>query len=105
MSHEDLPTTMSRASKSQSPEYEQITSLKRKRETDHWEEPDPKQKRKSSKRLNNPEDGTRGSINASIAYMGSSLLADHLAQKTRRFESNLSPIELEDRYISGERSC
>jgi protein CMS1 len=40
-------------------------------------------------------------INKSFAHMDSQLLADYVAQRTRKFESDLSSVELEDRYISG----
>jgi protein CMS1 len=39
-------------------------------------------------------------VNRGIALMDSQLLADHLAQKTSRFGSDLSPVELADLYIS-----
>jgi len=41
-------------------------------------------------------------INKSFAHMDSQLLADYVAQRTRKFESDLSSVELEDRYISGK---
>ena len=40
-------------------------------------------------------------VNRSFAYMDSQLLADYVAQRTKKFESDLSSVELEDRYISG----
>ena len=40
-------------------------------------------------------------INKSFAHMDSQLLADYVAQRTRKFESDLSSVELEDKYISG----
>lgn len=43
-------------------------------------------------------------INKSFAHMDSQLLADYVAQRTRKFESDLSSVELEDRYISGSYS-
>jgi len=41
------------------------------------------------------------SINTSFEHMNSQLLADYVAQRTRRYEGDLSSVELEDRYISG----
>jgi protein CMS1 len=41
-------------------------------------------------------------INKSFAHMNSQLLADYIAQRTRKFESDLSSIELEDRYITSK---
>ena len=42
-------------------------------------------------------------INKAFAEMDSQLLADYVDQRTRQFESDLSPVELEDRHIS--RRC
>jgi protein CMS1 len=39
-------------------------------------------------------------VNKAIALMDSQLMADHLAQKTSRFGSDLSSVELSDLYIS-----
>ncbi|KAL2149892.1 hypothetical protein VTH82DRAFT_7568 [Thermothelomyces myriococcoides] len=39
-------------------------------------------------------------LNRAFERMDGQLLADHLAQKTRRFGTDLSPIELSDLYIS-----
>lgn len=39
------------------------------------------------------------SLNLSISKMDSQLLSDYTAQKTRKFESDLSAIELADKYI------
>ena len=40
-------------------------------------------------------------LNYAFSKMNSQLLADYVAQKTRRFESELSNVELEDKYIPG----
>lgn len=40
-------------------------------------------------------------VNGAIAKMDSQLLADHLAQRTSRFGTDLSPVELSDLSISG----
>lgn len=40
-------------------------------------------------------------LNRSIGRMDSRLLADYMAQRTRRFEPDLSMVELEDRYVPG----
>ncbi|RQM06664.1 hypothetical protein DH86_00001294, partial [Scytalidium sp. 3C] len=39
------------------------------------------------------------SINEAIADMDNQLLADYVAQQTRRFEDQLSSVELEDKYL------
>lgn len=45
---------------------------------------------------------TDAGVNRGIALMDNQLLADHLAQKTSRLGTDLSPIELSDLYISRE---
>jgi protein CMS1 len=39
-------------------------------------------------------------VNKAIGLMDSQLMADHIAQKTSRFGTDLSPVELSDLYIS-----
>ncbi|RYP19000.1 hypothetical protein DL765_003583 [Monosporascus sp. GIB2] len=39
-------------------------------------------------------------VNRAIALMDSQLMSDHIAQKTSRFGTDLSPVELSDLYIS-----
>lgn len=41
-------------------------------------------------------------LNKAFERMDGQLLADHLAQKTSRFGTDLSSVELSDLYISGE---
>lgn len=43
---------------------------------------------------------TDAGVNRAVALMDSQLMADHIAQKTSRFGTDLSPIELSDLYIS-----
>lgn len=45
---------------------------------------------------------TQAGLNKAFERMDGQLLADHLAQKTRRFGTDLSSIELSDLDISGE---
>jgi len=40
-------------------------------------------------------------VNEDMAMMDPKLLADYVAQRLRRFQKDLSSVELEDRYISG----
>jgi protein CMS1 len=68
----------------------------------------------SNKRASNPEKraDTRasadprfraaGQVNEDVGLMNSQLLADLVAQSIRRFEPDLSLVELEDRYIPGK---
>ncbi|EPE24304.1 hypothetical protein GLAREA_08155 [Glarea lozoyensis ATCC 20868] len=62
---------------------------------------------KSKKRKADEEDeiDLELGINTSFAHMNSQLLADHIAQKTRKYESDLSSIELEDKYIPESYIC
>lgn len=43
-------------------------------------------------------------LNRAFERMDGQLIADHVAQKTSRFGTDLSPVELSDLYISGEQS-
>lgn len=45
--------------------------------------------------------GLENGINHVISDMDSELLADYVAQRTRKFETQLSHVELEDKYIPG----
>lgn len=40
-------------------------------------------------------------VNPAIARMDGALLADHIARQTKRFEKDISVVELEDRRIPG----
>jgi protein CMS1 len=40
-------------------------------------------------------------INKAFSHMDNQLLADYIAQRTRKYESDLSSIELEDKHIPG----
>lgn len=83
------------------------TSNKRKRDTEG---------KKSAKRrkLKKPKDvddealDVELGVNHAIAHMDSRLMADHMAQRTRRFQPDLSLVEVEERYIPGmkrDRFC
>lgn len=68
------------------------------------------QKAKKRKRSKKPKDvddaalDTEIGVNRAIAQMDSRLLADHIAQRTRRFRPELSTMEIEDSYIPGAYS-
>ncbi|ORY60505.1 U3-containing 90S pre-ribosomal complex subunit-domain containing protein [Pseudomassariella vexata] len=59
-----------------------------------------RKKRKSAYEQDESLLDTELGVNKGYAFMDPQLLADHLAQKTTRFGSDLSPIELADLYIS-----
>ncbi|KAK0628699.1 U3-containing 90S pre-ribosomal complex subunit-domain containing protein [Bombardia bombarda] len=59
-------------------------------------------KKKRSKKLREDESDldTEKGLNMAFARMDGQLLADHIAQKTTRFATDLSSIELSDLYVS-----
>jgi protein CMS1 len=77
-----------------------VQSKKRKLEDDV----NAKKKRKKQKKQREDEGDLDVEIGVNRAFerMDGQLLADHIAQKTTRFGTDLSPIELADLYISGE---
>lgn len=80
-------------------------SKKRKRGTKVQVAPkDGVKKAKSKKAKREEEDGLdlEAGINTAFATMDNQLVSDYIAQKTRKFESDLSSIELEDKYIPGQ---
>lgn len=40
-------------------------------------------------------------VNHAIAHMDSRLMTDHIAQRVRRFQPELSLVEVEERYLPG----
>lgn len=89
---------------SSSPEPDTASSSK-KRKCSPEESPTQKSAKKvKSKKAKIVEDGnldTEAGINNAFSSMDNQLLADYIAQQTRKFESDLSSIELEDKYIPG----
>lgn len=75
----------------------QIVSKKRKLEDDG---PAKKKKQKKKQREDEADLDVEAGLNRSFARMDGQLLADHIAQKTTRFGTDLSPVELSDLYIS-----
>lgn len=60
-----------------------------------------KPKTKKAKEAQDDELDIEAGINNAFSHMDNQLLADYIAQRTRKYESDLSSIELEDRYIPG----
>ncbi len=60
-----------------------------------------KKKRKSKYQAEDESLDTELGVNTLFARLDSQLLADYLAQKTSRFGTDLSPVELSDITISG----
>ncbi|KAK5017089.1 Protein cms1 [Cryomyces antarcticus] len=79
------------------------TSTKRKRDTQaqpaESKRAAKRQRTKKPKDIDDDELNTAAGVNTAVAHMDSRLLADHVAQRTKRFEPELSLVELEDRYI------
>jgi len=61
-----------------------------------------KKKRKKAVRHDEGDLDVEAGVNRGFERMDSQLLADYIAQKTTRFGSDLSPVELGDLYISGK---
>ena len=78
-------------------------SAKRKREDDAKPESKRAAKRKKTKKPKDVDDDAidiEAGVNHAIGNMDSQLLADHLAQRTKRFQPDLSMVEAEDLHIS-----
>lgn len=75
---------------------------KRKREDDSKQSKRAKRrKNKKPKNIDDQDLNEELGLNLGIARMDSQLLADYMAQRTKRFEPDLSTVELEDRYVPG----
>lgn len=83
------------------------TSTKRRREYDDDESEvtpaarEKAKKRKKAKPAHDADVDLEDGINNALGRMDNRLLADYIARKTKRFESSLSLVELEDKHISG----
>lgn len=81
-------------------------STKRRREDDGEGEVPPATRRKAkkpkkAKRADDADVDLENGVNSALGRMDNRLLADYVAQKTKRFESSLSLVELEDKHIPG----
>ncbi len=63
--------------------------------------PVKRKKTKKPKDINDDDLDVERGINRAIARMDNRLTADHVAQRTKRFESDMSLVELEDLYLPG----
>lgn len=82
----------------------QTTPASKKRKHDDLEESKTARKKKKSKKSKVDDADTLDielGVNTAIARFDSRLLADHVAQCTKRFEPDLSLVELEDKHIPG----
>ena len=84
-------------------EYPLTASLKRKG-TDSDQNGLKSKKRRKIRKLDTAADGNLdldSGLNLAIGKMDRRLLADFVAQRTKRFSPNLSPVELEDLHLPG----
>ena len=84
-------------------ESEAYTSSK-KRKHDGSRDLKTTQKRKKAAKAINSEDDTLSmgmGINTALGKFDSHLLADYVAQQTKRWAPDLTLVEMEDKYISG----
>ena len=93
---------------SASPEAEDLKAgqKKRKRAADA-DAPTSKRaaKKAKSKKVQADEDDSldlEAGLNKSFATMDNQLLADYVTRQTRKFESDLTDVELKDKYLPGE---
>lgn len=87
-----------------------VPHKKRKRNPDdevESSEPTKTAKKSKKKRPKKPKDiddealDSELGVNHAIGHMDSQLMADHIAQRTRRFQPDLTEVEAEDARISG----
>lgn len=91
---------------SSSPEPDATPMKKRKRGAEETTTKSVKKpKSKKSKAVEEDELDIEAGINNAFSHMDSQLLADYIAQRTRKYEDELSSIELEDKYIPGAFQC
>ncbi len=91
---------------SDSASTEPLTAGKRKREVQSKLDEKKSSKRRKLKKPKDVNDealDVEAGVNHAIAHMDSRLLADHVAQRTKRFLPELSLVEAEDYYIPGAK--
>jgi protein CMS1 len=74
----------------------------KKRKVQDDDKPRKKQKKQKKVREDEGDLDVEAGLNRAFERMDGQLAADYIAQKTRRFGTDLSPVELSDLYISGE---
>ncbi|KAK4248832.1 U3-containing 90S pre-ribosomal complex subunit-domain containing protein [Corynascus novoguineensis] len=72
----------------------------KKRKLQDDDKPRKKQKKQKKVREDEGDLDVEAGLNRAFERMDGQLVADHIAQKTRRFGTDLSPVELSDLYIS-----
>ncbi|RDL36058.1 Uncharacterized protein BP5553_06670 [Venustampulla echinocandica] len=59
-----------------------------------------KAKKRKAAKMEEEDLDLEAGLNKAFSHMDSQLLADYIAQKTRKYQTDLSSIELEDKYIN-----
>ncbi|QIW98971.1 hypothetical protein AMS68_004489 [Peltaster fructicola] len=81
----------------------EVTNQSKKRKRDGADGRPPKAKKtKKPKDIEDDALDVDSNVNHAIAHMDPALMADHIAQRTRRFRPDLSPIEAHDIHISAK---
>lgn len=92
------------------PEMHKQSGVKRQSPSSDAEDAPPVSKRAAKRRKKAAERGDydeideERQINPAIALMDGSLLADHVARQIKRFDKDLSAVELEDKRLPGQSS-
>lgn len=96
---------LERLSATPEPESKNTGSTSKKRKRGVVEQGAKKAAKKSKSKKNAVEEDELDieiGINKAFSHMDNQLLADYIAQRTRKYESDLSSIELEDKHIPGK---
>lgn len=101
-SHREKPATRSNMPPAPVANSEHMASKAKPKKRAREDDARPRKKRKGGSEHDESLLDTELGLNLGIALMDPQLTADHLAQKTTRFGSDLSPVELADLYISRE---
>lgn len=99
-SQREKPATRSNMSPAPVANSEHMASKAKPKKRAREDDARPRKKRKGGSEHDESLLDTELGLNVGIALMDPQLTADHLAQKTTRFGSDLSPVELADLYIS-----
>ncbi|KAK9775160.1 putative Protein CMS1 [Seiridium cardinale] len=82
------------------PKSESLASKAKSKKRSHDEDGGRRKKRKTGYEQDDTLLDTELGVNTAIAFMDPQLMADHLAQRTSKFATDLSSVELADLYIS-----
>lgn len=77
------------------------SSKKRRQDAPAKEETKSSKRRKLKKAKDVDDEALDAGVNHAIAHMDSRLMADHIAQRTKRFRPELSLVEVEEVHVPG----